>query len=156
MGRRLQQRRETKEDKVYLMRTIIVGGPQCGKSTYANSLSVPHFCGDPKSLVKYPLPNVTYLPEGLTWSQGSEYIAKNWFTMPGPWVIEGVSVARALRKWSQKAPYSLPADSIIYFTNAHPSVVRSVGQDAMEKGVHTIWGEVASLYKSITKYHTWK
>lgn len=139
------------------MRTVIIGGPQCGKSTYASSLGVPHFCADPKSLVKSPINSVTYLPEGIPWGMDSQYVIEAWMSKPGPWVIEGVGIVRALRKWLARYPAHInPADQIIYFTNPHPSVQRLPGQNAMEKGIQSIWSEIAMYYKPITKYHTWK
>lgn len=127
----------------------------CGKSTYASELGIPVFCADPKSLVKIKRDNVTYLPENLNWSQQSQYVASQWFNMPSPWVIEGVGVVRALRKWVDSYPNVKPADQILYFTNKHPSVIRSTGQEAMEKSIATIWGGINMYYKSITKYHSW-
>jgi hypothetical protein len=139
-------------------RIIIIGGPQCGKSTYALKLGIPVFCGDPRSLVKRPVDGVTYLPEHLEWSAGSDYIANNWFNQKGPYVIEGVSVVRALRKWKKRHPVvrSMPCDKIIYFMNKHPSVDRLAGQHAMEKAVATMWGEVRDYYARITNYHQWE
>jgi hypothetical protein len=138
-------------------RIIIIGGPQCGKSTYALSLNKPVFCGDPRSLVKRPVDGVTYLPEHLSWSAGSDFIANNWFKQKGPYVIEGVSIVRALRKWKKNHSVvrSMPCDRIIYIVNKHPSVQRLPGQDAMEKAVLTVWNEIRNYYAPITNYKAW-
>ena len=136
------------------IRKIVIGGPRCGKSTFASLSGLPVFCADPVSLVKDPIDGVTYLPEGLTWSEGSEYVAKEWFKMQGPWIIEGVAVVRALRKWKTENSY-FPCDEIIYFTQKHPSATRNEGQSAMAKSVYTIWKEIEDHYKSITTFHKW-
>jgi hypothetical protein len=138
-----------------LERVLIIGGPGCGKSTFASNMGVPHYCGDPRSLVKRTLPNVNYLPEGLDWSFSSTYIAKNWFPLNGPWVIEGVSVVRALRKWAEVMPNTNPADKIIYFINPHLSFQRSTGQDSMEKAIATVWSDISNKYAPITTYKKW-
>jgi hypothetical protein len=131
-------------------RVIIVGGPRCGKSTIARSYAargVPVFCGDPAHLVKEPEEGVTYLPDGLTWSDGSLYVAQHWFTLPGPWVCEGQVMARALRKWLRTP---LPADHIILLRDHHPRAKPTPGQRAMHKAVMTVWREVAPRFRTIT------
>ncbi len=69
----------------------------------------PILCTDPKHLVKDLEPDVEYVPTsavaghaGVTddvWSLSSDYVAAQFLTRPGPWVLEGVGVPRALRKW---------------------------------------------------------
>jgi hypothetical protein len=139
------------------MKTLIIGGPCCGKSTFASSLGAPVYCTDPRSLVKVPKEGVTYLPEGLDWSSGSEYVLKNWLSMEGPYCIEGVGVVRALRKWkdSNTKDAPLPFDKIIYFRNQHPSVTRLPGQDAMEKAIATIWREIFPRFIHVTVFYKW-
>ncbi len=132
------------------MRVVILGGPYSGKSTYAGTYGLPVYCTDPKSLVRNPKDNVTYLPEGLGWSEGSEYVAKNWLTKPGDWVIEGTGAVRALRKFNGNKP-----DVILYFANSHPSQELLPGQVAMAISVSSIWEEVKAKYAPITKYMKW-
>ncbi len=131
-------------------RVVIVGGPRRGKSTFARSLGVPVMCTDPRSLVKDPLDGVEYLPESRAeWSDASQYIADVWFTRPGPWAIEGVATARALRKWFEgnREP---PCDAVLLFVGPHPRAEVTPGQEAMAKGVMTVWSDVAPRLQGIT------
>lgn len=131
------------------MRIVVIGGPLSGKSTHSSTYGLPVFCTDPKSLVRHPKENVTYLPEGLGWSEGSEYVAKNWLTKSGDWVIEGTGAIRALRK------SGVMPDRIIYITNNHPGHNPEPGQLAMAVSISTIWEEVRTKYEPITKYLKW-
>lgn len=135
-----------------LKRVIVIGGPRAGKSTYARNSGLPHYCTDPKSLVKDPLDGVTYLPEGLPWSDDSDFIVSRWFTKPGSWVIEGVGAVRALRKWAVQYPHAMPCHEIVVIHGHHSSVTMLSGQESMAKGVMKIWGDIASDFKSITKH----
>lgn len=132
------------------MRIAIIGGPRSGKSTLAAQLSrkhgYSHFCADPKSLVKEPLPNVTYLPEGLKWGQDSEFVCAEWFKNTNC-IIEGVGVVRALRKWGEFYQGN-PVDQIVVMPDA--VVERNFGQEQMAKAVSTIWKEIEMKYKGIT------
>jgi len=155
------------------MRTVIVGGPRCGKSWLAADLSLNTsegsgplgtaqiYCGDPLSKVKEPMPTVHYLPEGLPFSGdngAAQWIVDNWFAMPGPWVCEGHVMARALRRWMHapeqygSADDHFPCDRIIVLENHHPLAEVTGQQRAMHKGVMKVWSEIASYYHSITTY----
>ena len=127
-------------------RIVVVGGPRRGKSTYVRSLDLPRYCTDPRSLCKEPEDGVTYLPEEFAakerWSDASQYIADTWFAMPGPWVIEGVATARALRKWLAAHDHP-PCDRVVYFAAAHPLAKVTQGQERMALGVETVWRQIA-------------
>jgi len=135
-----------------MIRIVIVGGPRSGKSTLASKLGVPHFCTDPKSLVKDVQPNTTYLPEGLDWGKDSEFVCSNWFTKNESWVIEGVGAVRALRKWVHKNMGQPPCDKIVVLREKYPGVTRNDGQEAMNKAVMTVWNEVADKFKDLIIY----
>lgn len=155
-------------------RVIIVGGPRRGKSTLAQELVnsvwshpapwvIHHRCGDPLSKVKDPLPQVEYLPEGIPISGddgAAQWVADNWFSLPGPWVCEGWVMARALRRWLADYPHrdatglrAKPADRIIVL--AHDAWVDSLkGQESMHKAVMTVWGQIAHNFAGITEVRT--
>lgn len=76
----------------------------------------------------------------LGWSEASAAAAL-WFDEPGPWIIEGVTVSRALRKWRDQHPGEpAPVDRVIYLDGPHEPL--SSGQLAMAKGVRTVHDEI--------------
>ncbi len=108
-------------------------------------------CTDPLSLVKDPEDGVEYLPESQgEWSDASQYIADVWFNRRGPWVIEGVATARALRKWFDDGNREPPCDQVLLFVAAHPGATVTAGQETMAKGVMTVWADVAPKLQGIT------
>lgn len=121
-----------------------------GKSTLAARTGLPHYCTDPKSLARNQSDKTNYLPEGLKWGDDSEYIANNWLTMQGSWVIEGVGAVRALRKWALKYPVTMPADKIIVI-KGHADAVTD-GQFTMGKSVSKIWNDISNTFAPITQY----
>ena len=129
-----------------MSRIVIIGYPMAGKSTFAKTLGLPVFCTDPKSTVRQPDPEVTYMPEGIEWSKQSDYVIDQWFKKES-FVIEGVGAVRALRKWASY--YTLmPCDKIIFMQNKQP-LDKHI---AMVKSVQSIWGEIALMYRHITEY----
>jgi hypothetical protein len=151
-------------------RIVVVGGPRTGKSYFAKQmreLGHPTFCGDPRSTVKFPEPDVTYLPEGLKFdgdSGAAAWVAENWFPMRGPWLCEGHVMARALRRWrdQQIAIWDFwdqcpdPCDRIIVLKEHHPEATVSKKQRAMHKGViETTWEEIAEDYEKLARVVEW-
>lgn len=134
-------------------RVIVIGGPQRGKSALARlyrANRLPTYCCDPQSLVKHPEHGVTYLPEGLGWSEASQYVADQWFTMTGSWCIEGVAAVRALRKWVRRSP---PAEKIIVLRDPHPLAPPLLrGQRTMAKSVATIWRSIERRFSGLVEY----
>jgi hypothetical protein len=112
------------------LRILVTGGPKVGKTTFAEELSNG---GDP------PVFHGDDLIGSHDWSKASEEIS-HWFDRTDDWIIEGVQVARALRKWFARNPTGLPADSI-YHSNT-PFVELNKGQAAMLKGHETVWNEL--------------
>jgi len=131
-------------------RIVVVGGPRCGKSTYARQFKgvMQVYCGDPRSKCT-PESGVVYLPEELGWSESSAYVTDFWLSRPGPWVMEGQVMARALRKWEGSVP---PCDEIVVFLKQHPKAQVSSGHAAMHKGVMTVWDEISHRFAAITTY----
>ncbi len=114
-----------------MSRILIAGGPRTGKTTYADRI------GASAGLVAR---HTDDLVGRLDWSECSAEVAR-WMAEDGPWLIEGVAVPRAIRKWLAAHPGdAAPADVIVWMPV--PIVPRTPGQDAMAKGVETVWREV--------------
>jgi hypothetical protein len=121
-------------------RIVICGGPLVGKTTLADSTGLPAYCGDPRSIARNPQPDVTYVPEGLTWSGASTYVVDNWLGEPGPWVAEGIVMVRALRKWIATTD-AKPCDEVWWIV-PRPGAVLTPAQRALQRGVETIWAGI--------------
>lgn len=112
-------------------RICITGGPRTGKTTLAE------YIGN-----ALHIQNVRHTDDvmHLGWSAASEAVAA-WFNAPGPWIIEGVAVSRALRKWRAAHPGEPPpVDRVIYLEHAHEPLSR--GQYRMSVGVETVHAEI--------------
>jgi hypothetical protein len=112
-----------------MSRILITGGPKTGKTTLAKQLSAQ--CGEPL--------HTDDLIGQLSWSEASAKVAE-WMREPAPWIIEGVAIPRALRKWLAANPTGKPADKVIFL--GKPWQELSPGQLAMTKGLVTVWKEV--------------
>lgn len=130
-------------------RTAIAGGPRTGKSTLARFMRAAVMSTDPEGDVKEPLAGVEYVPRdvmdavtaGERWSAASQYVADRFLSREGPWTLEGVGVARALRKFHEQHPAEAPPiDRLIVLTQHHETL--SPGQVTMTKGVHTVLAEI--------------
>jgi hypothetical protein len=118
------------------MRVLIAGGPRTGKTTLAEQLA---------AVSGAPVRHTDDLVGKLDWSAASSEVA-GWIEAPGPWIVEGVAVGRALRKWFAAHPEGAPAD-LIYWCLA-PKVARSRGQITMAKGCLTVWGDIQPLLRA--------
>lgn len=101
-------------------RIAIGGWPRTGKTTLAGHLG--------------PLVRHTDDVIDLGWSEASAEVAR-WMTEPGPWCIEGVAVARALRKALEADP-GAPCDRLVWLTS--PFVDLTDGQASMGRGCDTV------------------
>jgi uncharacterized protein len=135
---------------------VLIGGARVGKSTLAahfRSQGIPTYCGDPQSKVKDVEEDVTYLPEGLSWSEASSYIAENWFSMPGGWCCEGIAMVRALRKWVEIVDYDPLTISNLRVVYLKTPVIdqreMAPGQVAMLKAVETIWQGIKEWFPQV-------
>lgn len=122
-----------------MTRICITGGPLTGKTTLARELWQ-------SAIVEPCLMHTDDLIERTkhlgkdAWSEMSR-LASLWLDEPGPWIIEGVAVSRALRKWRAAHPGApAPLDRLVYLTAPHGN--RSKGQIAMGKGVETVHAEI--------------
>ncbi len=113
------------------MRLVITGGPLSGKTTLADTLGV---------ILKVPVYHTDELKH-LEWSAASE-AASYWFSRPDPWIIEGVAVPRALRKWrnrmteenADESRLGPPFDRMIVMRNPR-APLELQGQRTMQKTV---------------------
>ncbi len=123
-------------------RLIIIGGPHVGKTTLARRF---------KDELGITTTRHSDDVKHLGWSESSEFASK-WFSEPGEWVVEGVQMARALRKWLAANPdTSLDVDII---TLSKPMTSLLKGQESMAKGVQTVFREIETqLVKRGARIH---
>jgi adenylate kinase family enzyme len=121
------------------VRILIAGSPRSGKTTLGQKLAKKH---------NAPLRSTDDLI-GLGWSEASAEAAK-WLDEPGPWVIEGVAVPRALRKWLEtRQGRGKPADALVWLDHARTPL--SAGQAAMAKGCRKVMDEIAPRVSGILR-----
>lgn len=114
-------------------RIIITGWPRSGKSTLAKKIGE-DFGIEPKS--------TDSLIHELSWTEVSSMVAE-WFDLPGPWIIEGVAVMRALRKWHWRyGPDVPPPCDFLYIIDRPLGVELKPGQISMGKGIDTVFAEI--------------
>lgn len=113
-------------------RILVAGGPRVGKTWVADRIGAE---------LGIPVRHTDDLIGTHGWSEASEEVAR-WMDEPGPWVIEGVAVVRAVRKWLRAHPEGRPADLIYLGWRAR--VPTTTKQDAMGDGVATVWDEIRS------------
>lgn len=116
------------------MKILIAGGPRTGKSTLAKRLSeengnIPVRCTDD---VIHTLP----------WATASLEVA-TWFDAPGPWIIEGTIVVRAMRKWFFQSPTQTQCAKYVYF-GSMAFIPTTSDQNRMIIGCNTIWNYVGA------------
>ena len=127
-----------------MTRIVICGGPRTGKTTLASAVAKEMWLVTPEpDIGERPDPAVRHSDDligTLDWSAASAKVA-TWLDGPGPWIIEGVALARALRKWREAHPGEPPpVDRVIRLTTPH--VELSKGQAVMAKGEATVWAEI--------------
>jgi len=106
-------------------RTVIVGGPKCGKTTRAVAMG-----GD--------IISTDGFASAGDFSAQSEAAAKH-LGGDGDWVLEGVTAVRALRKWLRTHD-GKPCDVVVNLTTAYQPL--SPGQQALGKGCQTVLREI--------------
>ena len=106
------------------MRIAIVGIPGTGKSTLAAEMGGGRSTDDLMH---------------LGWDEAGDEVSK-WFDDPGPWIIEGVAVPRALRAWRERNPgQPPPVDKVIHLRTVHQ---QHPDAEAMGKGINTVLKEL--------------
>lgn len=114
-------------------RLVVCGVPKSGKTTLVSRMH-PEAAGQKRY-------TDDLIPFG--WSRASEIVATQWFSLPGPWVIEGVAAVRALRKWLVHHVEGKPCDRVIWVNTPHVPLLP--GQAAMAAGCRTVWWEIAGV-----------
>lgn len=116
-------------------RIAIIGWPGTGKTSLANAMGGGRSTDD--------------LIGTLGWSEASEAVSR-WFDEPGPWIIEGVAVPRALRKWRARNPGSPPpVDKIINLTVRFRDL--SNAAIGMGKGIDKVMAELWPWIREVTE-----
>src|SRR5678815_3340095 len=83
------------------MNRLVIGGlPRTGKTTLATAMRRLW----PDNAV---LRHTDYLIATHTWLRASQDVC-HWLDLPGPWIIEGCTISRALRKWHNQHPGAAP------------------------------------------------
>lgn len=109
-------------------RILVSGGPRSGKTSLGKSLLA--MCQEGTRLR-----STDDLIGQLEWSEASQEVSR-WMSEPGPWIIEGVAVERALRKWLAENGTTLPFD--LWIVLLDPIVPLTARQAAMGKACETI------------------
>lgn len=113
---------------------VVLGGVQCGKSTLADEL---------QAALGYEVFRTDDLIETLEWSECSQ-AAMHWLFRPGSYILEGMAMARSLRRALQHSDLR-PCTDIVRLTRPH--VTLSKGQAAMSAGEVIVWrGVLPELY----------
>lgn len=126
-------------------RIVIIGGPHVGKTTLSHRLR--DECG---------ITNTHHSDDikHLAWSDSSEF-ASRWFSEQGDFIVEGVQMARALRKWLAANP-GQPLDIDIVFLTK-PQTLLLKGQEGMAEGVKTVFDGIRrELIKRGARVHKLK
>lgn len=113
-------------------RVLVTGWPRTGKSTtIAPALAAERGCA---------VRATDDLIGAMDWSAASAEVA-TWLDAPGPYVIEGVAGARALRKWLEAHPGERPPVDLVVVCR-DPLVALTGRQAGMGKGVDTVLEQI--------------
>jgi len=110
----------------------IAGGPRSGKTTLATELALRSGTAllSTDDLI------------GLGWSEASQAVAARMLTASADLIVEGVAVARAIRKALAQAA-GRPCDRLVLLAGRRREAgPASPGQAAMAKGVDTVLAEI--------------
>jgi hypothetical protein len=108
-------------------RVVLTGSPRAGKTELSAS-----FAAELGVIAQH----TDVLVGKLAWGEDSIEVA-TWFDAEGPYVIEGVTAERALRKWLDGHDDGKPCDVVVML--AAPVVELTKGQETLRKGIATRW-----------------
>jgi adenylate kinase family enzyme len=114
------------------MRILVIGGPKVGKTTLADKLGAHH---------GVPVRHTDDLIGSHDWSAASDEVCR-WMGEPGDWIIEGVAVVRAVRKFFDRHHRSEAPCEQVYFSQTPRVPLILPGHVSMTKGVLTVWSQV--------------
>jgi len=110
-----------------MSRVVIVGGPKTGKTTMAVGLCAPVTIHTDHDMA------------AGDFSAQSAAVAQQ-LDRQTPYVMEGVTAVRALRKWMQAHPEGKPCDTVVRLTRPHTAL--TPGQASLAKGCDTVFREI--------------
>lgn len=111
-------------------RIVIVGGPRTGKTTLSGVIMAA-FGLSPR--------HTDDLIETHEWGAAISEV-ENWLRTGGPWVIEGVTAAHALRRWLSANESGAPADIVVVTSVPHMEL--SDGQRRLGDQFHSVVSEI--------------
>lgn len=123
------------------MRIAIAGWPRAGKTTLAEAF---------ERRGGYVVRHTDDLID-MGWSEASAEVAR-WFDEPGPFIIEGVAVLRALRKWKAAHPGEPPPIDRLYYLPRGEFCHLARGQESMGKGCDTVLDELREWLESVLSF----
>lgn len=109
-----------------MLRTVIVRGPRVGKTTLS-------------AVLARQVDVIARHTDDLIGSTDAESAVVRWLSSPGPWVIEGVTAVRTLRRWLRENE-GAPCEQV--FWSDRPKVEQTRGQRTMAKGCATVWSQI--------------
>jgi len=113
-------------------RVAVTGSPRAGKTELSEALAAV------LGVVARHTDELLLRVPKLAWGEDSLEVMA-WFDANGPWLIEGVTVERALRKWLDTHSEGKPCDVVVY--RAEPVIELTKGQEALRKGIATRWAQ---------------
>lgn len=111
-------------------RILIAGRPRTGKTTLAIQIG---------ETLGHRVRHADDLNKTHPWSEQSLEVAAWMEDRSQPWVIEGVTVVRAIRKWLERTEEK-PAD-LVYW-GSEPYIPLDAGQQKLGQGCLTIWNQI--------------
>jgi hypothetical protein len=120
------------------MRIAVIGGPRTGKTTYATTLAreLGVYLASTGKRTPDPLVSTDNFMNLASWDDLPDLVIERLETEEA-FVLEGTQAARVLRRWYRRDPDGPRLDRVVYFDRAW--VPRNKGQEAMAKGVETIF-----------------
>lgn len=125
-----------------MKRIAITGAPKAGKTRYADR----HHAGALHVDLLRDQEPFSSMPHDEQWSAISQHVADRLAT-PGPVVIEGVQVPRALRKALRDRPDQKPVDEVLIIERQGRTVAKE--HSSMAKGAATVLAEIRPALEAL-------